>query len=297
MGVSGQPFIGADIPGFCSTPTPELAARWIQCGALTPFCRYHNHSGEPDQYPWSFGPDVERLCRAALELRYRLLPYIYSAFVHASETGDPIQRPLAYDFPRDSRAHSIDDAYLFGDALLVAPISEPGCTERQVYLPEGTWVDFYTGERHRGGQVVAAAAPADRIPLFGRGGYAVPTDESAYLSTMDHYPERLVLHVFVPDEDGIQYSQLHEDDGLTLAYQDGAYLRTTFCVTRRARSLSVVASVVGKGFAEFRRRALRLVFHGFDGVGITFNGRSLAVVDGAVDIDNRGESFALTLAL
>ena len=98
MGVSGQPFIGADIPGFSANPTPELAVRWMQYGAMTPFCRCHNEAGERDQYPWSFGPGVEKRNRAALELRYRLLPYIYSAFFRASETGEPIQRPLVYDF-------------------------------------------------------------------------------------------------------------------------------------------------------------------------------------------------------
>jgi|SoiMethySBSTD1v2_1073268.scaffolds.fasta_scaffold01896_16 alpha-glucosidase len=297
MGLSGQPFIGADIPGFCSTPTPELAARWIQCGALTPFCRYHNHSGEPDQYPWSFGPEIERLCRDALDLRYRLLPYIYSAFLHASESGDPIQRPLGYDFPLDARARAIDDAYLFGDALLVAPVCEPGCTARAVYLPEGTWFDFHTGERHRGGALIVADAPPERIPLFARGGYVVTTDESGQKSTMGHYPERLVLHVFVPEQDGVHQSQLHEDDGVTLAFRDGAYRRTTFSLTRRGATLSLAATVSGKGFPEFRRKALRLVFHGFQGSELLFNGRRLAVTGGAVEVENRGESFGLTLSL
>jgi len=93
MGVSGQAFIGGDIPGFTSSPSAELAARWTQYGALTPFCRYHSERGESDKYPWSFGPGTEQLARAALQLRYRLLPYIYSAFVNSSETGAPIQRP------------------------------------------------------------------------------------------------------------------------------------------------------------------------------------------------------------
>jgi alpha-glucosidase len=297
VGVSGQPFIGADIPGFGGTPTPELAARWIQCGALTPFCRYHNHDGEPDQYPWSFGPGVEKLCRAALELRYRLLPYIYSAFMRASETGDPIQRPFAYDFQHDRHARETDDAYLFGEALLVAPVYAPGCTARHVYLPHGTWVDWYSDERYSGGQFITASAPLDRIPLFGRGGYIVPTYASAPQSTMEHQPELLVLHVFVPDEEGHFQSHLHEDDGVTLAFQDGAYLRTAFRLTRHGAALSIAATVTGQGFAEFRRRALRLVFHGFGGSELELNGRTLRVEGGIVEFENSAEDFVITLAL
>ncbi|APR79123.1 Alpha-glucosidase [Minicystis rosea] len=297
MGISGQPFIGADIPGFVSAPTAELAARWTQCGALTPFCRNHNHWGEPDQYPWSFGPEIEEICREALQLRYRLLPYLYSAFFHASESGDPIQRPLVYDFQYDRRARETQDAYLLGDALLVAPVVEPGCRSRRVYLPEGTWEDWYTGERHTGGRFINVEAPLSRIPMFARGGYVVPAYATAPESTMGYAPELLVLHVFIPDEDGELVSELHEDDGLTKAFARGAYYRTTFRVVRRGASITMTATVTGQGFPEFRRSALRLVLHGFKGRDITLDGRSLRVENGVVEIANRAESFTLGLSL
>lgn len=297
MGISGQPFIGADIPGFVSTPSPELAARWIQCGALTPFCRNHNHWGEPDQYPWSFGAEVEEVCREAIRLRYRLLPYIYSAFFRASETGDPIARPLVYDFQHDRRAREANDAFLLGDALLVAPVYEPGSTSRQVYLPEGTWWDWHTGERYAGGQLVTVKAPLDRIPLFARGGYVVPTYVSAPESTMGYAPELLVLHVFLPEQDGEFYSELHEDDGLTLAFSRGDYYRTVFRLARRGASVSIAAAVTGRGYAEFRRRALRLVLHGFGGSELALNGRALRVEDGVVEIENQAEDFTISIVL
>jgi alpha-glucosidase len=297
MGISGQPFIGADIPGFCASPSAELAVRWIQCGALTPFCRYHNHTGEPDQYPWSFGPEVEMLCRAALELRYRLLPYIYSAFCRASETGDPIQRPLAYDFLHDPNAREIDDAYLLGEALLVAPVCEAGRTSRQVYLPEGSWTDWHTDERHAGGQLVTAKAPIDRIPLFGRGGYVIAAHDTVPRSTMGHFPELIVLHVFIPDQDGEFDSFLQEDDGLSLDYCHGAYLRTEFRLSRRGPALSITAKATGDGFPEFRRRSLRLVFHGFNGSELVLDGRIVRVDDGSVEFENSGRDFFVTLTL
>jgi alpha-glucosidase len=294
LGVSGQPFVGADVPGFSATPTPELAARWMQYGALTPFCRCHNEAGERDQYPWSFGPGVEKRSRAALELRYRLLPYIYSAFMQSHETGYPIQRPLVFEFQNDRQARETDDLYLFGDALLVAPVLEPGQTARHVYLPEGTWIDWHTGERHTGGQFITAAAPLDRIPLFARGGRVIPTYVDVPQSTMGHQPEVLELHFVAPQENGEFVSVLHEDDGLTNAFENGAYLRTTFTLSRRGDRIRVTAKVTGKGFPEFRRRAFRLIFHGCSGEKIEVDRGEIRAQSGYPELENRGESFTLT---
>jgi alpha-glucosidase len=297
MGVSGQAFVGGDIPGFTSSPSAELAARWTQYGALTPFCRYHSERGEPDKYPWSFGPGTEQLARAALQLRYRLLPYIYSAFVSSSETGAPVQRPFVFDFQNDRQAWETDDAYLFGEALLVAPVMQAGCTARHVYLPPGTWVDFHTGERHSGGRYITAAAPLDYIPLFQRGGYVIPMYDHAPASTMDHYPELLELHVIVPDEDGITVSMLQEDDGLSHAFQSGALLRTVFEVTRRGGRVTVSAKSSGKGFPEHRRNRLRFVLKGFSGDTLQLNGATVTVQNGQFEHRNRGESFSFSFAV
>jgi alpha-glucosidase len=297
MGVSGQPFIGADIPGFSANPTPELAVRWMQYGAMTPFCRCHNEAGERDQYPWSFGPGVEKRSRAALELRYRLLPYIYSAFMRASETGAPVQRPLAYDFQDDRHARETDDAYLFGEALLVAPVLEPGQTARHVYLPSGTWVDWETGERHAGGQFITTAAPLDRIPLFARGGRVIPTYATAPASTMDHYPDLLELNVVIPEEDGEFQSELHEDDGLSDAHTQGHFLRTTFTVSRSRNRVRVLAKVTGGGFAELRRERFRIILRGGSAEKINLNGVETRIHDGRVELENRGEGFELSFAI
>ncbi|HVR60294.1 MAG TPA: glycoside hydrolase family 31 protein [Polyangia bacterium] len=297
MGVSGQPFIGGDIPGFRATPTPELAVRWTQYGALTPFCRCHNESGERDQYPWSFGPGVEKLSRAALELRYRLLPYIYSAFMRSSETGEPVQRPLVFDFQNDRHARETEDAYLFGEGLLVAPVLAPGQTARHVYLPAGTWIDWHTGQRYAGSQYVTVPAPLDHIPLFARGGRVVPTDASGVKSTMDHHPAMLELRVAVPDEDGEFYSQLHEDDGVTDAHEKGAFVRTTFCLTRHGDHGRLTAKVSGNGFPELRRRSFRVTFPGTRVEKIELSGGEVRGRDGYVEFDNRGEPFELSFVI
>ena len=297
MGVSGQPFIGADIPGFSAKPTPELAVRWMQYGAMTPFCRCHNEVGELDQYPWSFGPGVERRSRVALELRYRLLPYIYSAFVRASETGEPVQRPLVYDFQDDRHARETDDAYLFGEALLVAPILEPGQTARHVYLPTGTWVDWDTGERHAGGQFITSPAPLDKIPIFARGGRVIPTYGTAPSSTMGHYPEVLELHVILPEEDGEFHSHLQEDDGISDAYARGDFVRTTFSLSRTGDRVRIAADVSGDGFPEFRRKSFHLLFHGGAVEKVEIGGVETRARGGRLELENCGESFSLSFGV
>jgi alpha-glucosidase len=297
MGISGQPFVGADIPGFSANPTPELAVRWMQYGALTPFCRCHNEKGERDQYPWSFGPGVEKRSRAALDLRYRLLPYLYSTFMVSSETGDAVQRPLVLDFQNDRHARETDDAYLLGDALLVAPVLGPGQTARHVYLPQGTWVDWHTGESHPGGQFITASAPLDRIPLFARGGRVIPAHAGRLASTMGHYPDVLELHLIVPDEDGEFISVLHEDDGLSDAFLQGVCLRTTFCVTRQGDKIRLSSKVTGRGFPEFRRRSLRLVIRGVAVKRLEMDGGTMPMSAGQAEFDNRGHDFELSFSV
>ena len=138
LGLSGQAFVGADIGGFAGNSNAELYLRWMQYGALTPFCRNHSEIGNVDQYAWSWGDVVQAIVREALRLRYRLMPYIYAAFLAASETGAPVQRPLVFDHQDDPMVRDLDDEYLFGRDLLVAPVLEPGQTSRQVYLPDVT---------------------------------------------------------------------------------------------------------------------------------------------------------------
>ena len=162
----------------------------MQYGALTPFCRNHSMMGNVDQYAWSWGETVLGHVREAIELRYRLLPYLYASFVRAAETGAPVQRPLVFDFQRDAAVRDIDDEYLLGPDLLVAPVLEPGATARQVYLPAGDWYDWHTGERHAGGRWVVAPTPMERIPLYARAGAVVPMWAQAPPSTSGYHPAR-----------------------------------------------------------------------------------------------------------
>jgi alpha-glucosidase len=293
FGVSGQAFVGADIGGFTEDCSAELLARWYQCGALTPFCRNHNAIGQRDQYPWAFGGATEAVCRAAVELRYRLMPYIYTQFLLASETGAPVQRPLVFDYQDDVSVRHVDDEYLFGGDLLVAPVYRKGETARQAYLPAGTWHDWRTGAKLAGRRWITAAASLDTIPLYARGGSVIPMWPEAPVSTMDYRPTVLELHVFLPYEDGESSSVLHEDDGETFAFRDGAFYRTVFTLTKSSDAIALRAEVSGRGYAAFARREFRVIFHGEIAPQILVDGQPHTATDDRLVLANVGTAFHL----
>lgn len=176
LSVSGVPFVGADIGGYGGSPSAELYARWLQAAVLTPFFRTHAETGSADREPWSFGPEFERINRATIELRYRLLPYLYTLFAASERDGAPVMRPLWFDYPHDYRTWLLDDEFLAGRDLLVAPVVHAAETARRVYFPQGDdWIDWWDGSRHAGGSWANVGAPLDRLPLFVRAGAAVPT--------------------------------------------------------------------------------------------------------------------------
>jgi alpha-glucosidase len=295
FGLSGQPFVGADVGGFAGHSNAELFVRWMQYGALTPFFRNHSEIGNVDQYAWTWGPPVERLVREAIRLRYRLLPYLYAAFVRATETGEPVQRPLVFDHQHDPIARDLDDEFLLGPHLLVAPVTTAGATARQVYLPAGGWYDWHTGEAVPRGGWRLAPTPMDRIPLYARAGALVPMWPQAPASTAGHHPTAIELHLFVPDGDGTTRSLLQEDDGLTFAALDGARYRTTFEVVREGARVTLRAEVDGDGYPEFARDAFHLVVHGADVETVTVDGAAVGARDRRFAIPNLGSGFTAQL--
>jgi len=286
LGLSGQPFIGADIGGFAENTNPELFARWIQYGALTPFARNHNQANQVDQYAYSFGEQVLEIARAALTFRYRLMPYIYSRFVEASRRGTPIQRPLVFDYQYDQETVNLDDEFLLGGDLLVAPVLEPGSTSRSVYLPAGEWYDWYSGLLHQGCQRIKANAPLDVLPLYARAGAIIPIWTEAPKSTHGFYPATIELLVFVPTIDGTHESFLSEDDGLTHAAAGLAEARfdTLFRLTRHGKELTLTASVSGRGFEAFRRTEFKIRFVGTEPIEPML-------------IQNSGQDFSISIAI
>lgn len=298
LGISGQAFVGADVGGFGGHCEGELLARWYQYAAFTPFFRNHNCAGFRDQYPWSFGESVEELCVSAIRERYRLMPYLYAAFVQATETGAPIQRPLVFDDQDDAATRTLDDQFLLGPHLLVAPVTTKGQTARHVYLPAGTWRDWWTGEALPGGRHHLVATPRDRIPVFVRGGAVIPLWTGKPQTTQSHFPDEIELRVIVPLADGETTSLLHEDDGLTFAHEKGHYVRTTFRLSRHGQTLHLAATVEGAGFPEFRRCRFRLVFPGLKSPPTPLPGEGELSREGdSFVLENGGAAFSLALQL
>ncbi|MCB2153828.1 hypothetical protein KQI84_03000 [bacterium] len=168
--LSGISLWGHDISGYHGTQTPELFNRWTQFGCFSPLMQLHMTS---NLGPWSFGEESLDIYRQYAKLHTQLFPYIYAAAKESHETGMPIIRPMVLAFQSDPIASREDFQYLFGPSILVAPIYQPG-THRSVYIPRGTWIDWWTGERIAGGRYIEAYAPMDRIPLYVAAGSVIP---------------------------------------------------------------------------------------------------------------------------
>jgi alpha-glucosidase len=225
VGLAGIPLWGSDIGGFGfgGECTAELYARWFEFGTFCPLCRPHGDQRQLRE-PWQFGEEIENICRKYLRLRYRLLPYIYSAAHEACTSGMPIMRPLILEFPGDSRLVNVSDEYLFGADILVAPVLDAGAVERSVYLPEGGWIYYWTDETYRGPGSITVVAPLDIIPLFIRQGAIIPmAPEMQYSSECPLDP--LTLEIYRGADRSFT---LYQDDGESTAYQNEAYYETRF---------------------------------------------------------------------
>jgi len=224
LGLSGEPFVGADVGGFMGNTNPELLVRWYEVGCLTPFLRNHGDIGSYDHEPWRFGTYYEDIIRKYLKLRYRLLPFLYTAMEEAHRTGVPMFRPLLLNYQDDANTVNIDDEFTIGRDLLAAPVVGPGAGWRLVYLPAGTWFDYWTGERLSGGRMIRVEAPLDILPLFIRGGAIIPSGPEMHY--VDEKPADPIRFEIWADAQGLASTTLYEDDGLTPDYLRGVFRRT-----------------------------------------------------------------------
>jgi alpha-D-xyloside xylohydrolase len=224
FGMSGLPYWTTDVGGFfrpkdqyTSEAYHELLIRWFEYGAFCPVFRVHGYQSRAEM--WNYGPRVEEIFRRYDELRYRLLPYIYSAAWGVTKNGETLMRALPLEFSSDPGARRVSDQFLFGPALLISPVTTEGARERALYLPAGNdWVDFWTGERVSGGQSIDAEAPLDRIPIHARAGSIIafgPPAESASAK-----PDPIELRIYTGANGNFS---LYEDEGDNYNYERGAY--------------------------------------------------------------------------
>ncbi len=286
LSLSGFSFVGTDIGGFVDSPSPELMTRWVQMGIFHPFYRIHSmgnnvdgaaevhddvkaqeQNNRQDQEPWSFGEETAQYCKTAIELRYRLLPYLYTAFHENVKEGLPILQSLTFYDQTDKKLHGVERDFLFGKNILVSPVVEEGTKKQKVYLPKGDWYDFNTGKKYAGQKTASIKTPIDQIPFFVKAGTVLPLHPIRQHTKAPL--EVLHLHIYP----GNNTSQLYEDAGQGYDYQNGDYRLTIFESKLTAKQLTITTSIEGNYKAEYK--SIQLHLHGINAKSISIGGKKV----------------------
>lgn len=224
----GEPHWSMDTGGFIGHPTPENYARWMEFAAFVPIMRVHGAFNEHRQ-PWVYDSQAEADAKAAIELRYRLIPYMYAYEHLAHESGVGIVRPLFWDFPEDTAEDAYrTDEWMFGDGMLVAPILGEGQARRSIYLPPGTWIDYFRGQKYEGKKLIDYSVNANTwadVPLFVRQGAIIPSQD-----VQQFIGEKPVSRVYIdvfPASTETTFTY-YDDDGTTYAYEKGVFYEQRF---------------------------------------------------------------------
>lgn len=229
--ITGMPYWTTDIGGFfrpgisqySDTNYHEILIRWFQWGAFNPIFRVHGYQSETE--PWKYGSNVEENIRKILNLRYRLLPYIYSMAWQITKKGYMMMRPLVMDFSLDKESLEKPYEFMFGKSILVAPVTEPGIKEQEIYLPKGVdWYDFWTGEKFSGGQIINKKLSIDIIPLFVKAGTILPIGPELQFTAEKKW-DTLEIRIY---EGADGEFTLYEDEGNNYNYEKGIYSTITF---------------------------------------------------------------------
>ncbi|MEM0997150.1 MAG: TIM-barrel domain-containing protein [Bacteroidota bacterium] len=271
LGLAGVAFSGYDLSGFLGDCTPELFSRWVAIAAFSPFFRGHSMVNSRDSEPWSFGEVTETIARNYIALRYRLLPYIYSAFYEATQTGMPVARSLAFNTPFDPKIYAYPNEYRFGASILVAAVDSKHHLHK-IYLPEGEWYDLLTDEYYPGGQELVVEANLEKLPLFVAAGAVLPM-QSLVQHTDESPDATLELHVYAggPVTEYIHY----EDDGQTEAHLGGNYHRREIRHDPRARQIAF-APAAGEYPSHFSQ--VKVCWHGLNAAPtVSVNGASVGL--------------------
>jgi len=232
LSMSGLPYWTTDIGGFfrdskslnprfdnqyTNDAFKELLTRWFQFGTFCPLFRIHGYISNTEV--WRYGKPFEDMARNFIDLRYQLMPYIYSTANEVTTKGVAVIKPLAHDYPNDQKCWDIKDQFLFGSSIMVCPVTRNGVRKRDVYLPEGKWFDFWSGKELQGGTTITADAPLDKIPLFIKSGSILPIGPKVQYA-MQPSKEPLQIHVF-PGADGS--FNFYEDEGEDYNYEKGEF--------------------------------------------------------------------------
>lgn len=276
MSTSGFSFVGSDIGGFIDHPTPELFVRWMQLAVFHPFFRTHSSGDHGEQEPWSFGEEALKIVRKYIELRYTLLPYIYTSFYQYVNEFTPMLKPISMFDQHDQDTLYRVDEFLMGDHMLVCPVLEPNAKSRYVYLPKGKWYNYWTSKVFDGGKEILADAPLDEIPIYIREGAVIP-----FYPIMQYVGEKqvdqLTIKVYYGGESINSY--LYEDSGDGYDYEKGIYNRKKFKTQSTTEFFKM--SLRTNGHYEPSYSTYKVVLH-----GLPFIPSRILVNDKEMDINS-----------
>ncbi len=255
MCISGYSFVGSDIGGFAEQPNGELFARWIQLAIFHPFCRVHSSGDHGDQEPWSFGEEITGIVRKFIELRYQLLPYLYTMFHKYVKSGVPMLQSLVFYDQEDSQTHFRTDEFLFGEQLLVCPIQEPNAQGRRMYFPRGNWYNYWNDEKLEGGVERWVPADIDSIPLYVREGAMIPK-----YPVQQYVGEKEIgeLYLDVYYKEGTEISLVYEDQQDGYDYKKGRYSLRRFRLKGKDNALIIQQFKDGNYITPYDRFILKL---------------------------------------
>jgi alpha-glucosidase len=282
LAVSGISFAGSDIGGFIGEPDGELYVRWIQLAVFHPLMRTHSASNETgfNQEPWSFGGEYEVLTKKFIQLRYQLLPYLYTTFHQYSKHGTPMLRPIAFVDQHDPETLNRTHEFMMGDSLLISHVSEPGMKEKEVYLPEGQWYYYFNDTVYEGKQLIKIATPLDEMPLFVKAGAVVPNyDKIQYVEQRD-LSEEMILHVYYSDK--VTSSSLYEDAGDHYGYKNGLYNDIRFKQTSDKQQFTMKKKFFGQYEAAYKRHCVNVHGLPFTAKEYTVDGKTTKLTPGQI---------------
>ncbi len=274
--ISGMPYWTTDIGGYFGTPSEELFTRWFQFGAFCPTFRIHGQAPK-ELYGSQWSTQGKANMLAMDNLRYRLMPYIYSLAWMVTSQGYTTMRPLVFDFQNDTKVYGITDQFMFGPAFLVNPVTAMGATSRSVYLPAGTWYEFSSGSTISGGGTNTANAPLSQIPIYVRAGSIVPMGPMIQYATQSADP--LEIRVYRGQNGALT---LYEDEGDTYDYETGQYALIPFSWDDTAQQLTIGARI-GSYSGMLANRTFNIVWVGSNhgaGVAVTATPDQVVKYDG-----------------
>ncbi len=245
LGLSGYSFVGADVGGYRGDCSGELLVRWTQLGAFIPYFRNHSETGTARQEPWEYSPAVLEVTRKYIRLRYQLLTHYYNLMRVSALTGVPAVRPLFYHHQEDLNTYNINDQFLLGEGIMVCPVLRPGMDHRLIYLPEGLWHDYWTGDIYHGSKYYTCKAPLEVLPLYIKAGTIIPHDHLKNPDNTGRIKTGLTMHCYGGKEG---YYRLYLDDGVSFNYRQGEYSELEFSMTDDPVKPEINVNTIKKGF-------------------------------------------------